>query len=37
MFNDNQINSLKNELNSKRVKTRNKGNINLSYLEGLIL
>ncbi len=34
MFNDNQINSLKNELNPKRVKTRNKGNINLSYLEG---
>ena len=34
MFNDNQIKSLENELDSSRIKTREKGNINLSYLEG---
>lgn len=34
MFNDNQIKTLKNELDSSRVKTREKGNIQLSYLEG---
>lgn len=34
MFNDNQIKTLKNELDSHRVKTREKGNIQLSYLEG---
>ena len=34
MFNDNQIKSLENELDGVRVKTREKGNINLSYLEG---
>lgn len=34
MFNDNQINTLKQELNISRIKTREKGNINLSYLEG---
>lgn len=34
MFNDNQIKSLENELDGARVKSREKGNINLSYLEG---
>lgn len=34
MFNDNQIKSLEHELDSSRIKTREKGNINLSYLEG---
>ncbi|WP_375724120.1 RAD52 family DNA repair protein [Arcobacter sp. KX21116] len=34
MFNDNQTKSLENELDSSRIKTREKGNINLSYLEG---
>ncbi len=34
MFNDNQIKTLNNELDSSRIKTREKGNINLSYLEG---
>lgn len=34
MFNDEQIKTLKNELDSNRIKTREKGNINLSYLEG---
>lgn len=33
MFNDNQIKSLENELDSSRIKTRSKGNVNLSYLE----
>ncbi|QHG90778.1 DNA repair protein Rad52 [Sulfurimonas sp. CVO] len=34
MFNDNQIAILNQELDGNRVKTREKGNINLSYLEG---
>ncbi|NBK98109.1 MAG: DNA repair protein Rad52 [Erysipelotrichia bacterium] len=34
MFNDNQIATLNQELDGNRVKTREKGNINLSYLEG---
>lgn len=34
MFDDNQIKSLENELDNNRVKTRSKGNVNLSYLEG---
>lgn len=34
MFNDKQLTILNQEINSSRVKTRNKGNINLSYLEG---
>lgn len=34
MFNDNQIKSLESELDSNRIKTRSKGNVNLSYLEG---
>ncbi|MGE4444527.1 MAG: Rad52/Rad22 family DNA repair protein [Candidatus Altimarinota bacterium] len=34
MFNKNQIEVLNKELNSNRIKTREKGNINLSYLEG---
>ncbi|OHE19772.1 MAG: DNA repair protein Rad52, partial [Sulfurimonas sp. RIFOXYD2_FULL_37_8] len=34
MFNDNKIAILNQELDGKRVKTREKGNINLSYLEG---
>ena len=34
MFNENQIKSLENELESLRIKTREKGSINLSYLEG---
>ena len=33
MFNKNQIEVLNKELNSNRIKTREKGNINLSYLE----
>lgn len=37
MFNDNQIKQLNDELNSSRVKTREKGNIKLSYLEGFDL
>uniref|UniRef100_UPI004048A2D6 Rad52/Rad22 family DNA repair protein n=1 Tax=Aliarcobacter sp. TaxID=2321116 RepID=UPI004048A2D6 len=34
MFNKNQIEVLNKELDSNRVKTREKGNINLSYIEG---
>lgn len=34
MFNQNQIEVLNSQLDSSRVKTREKGNINLSYLEG---
>ena len=34
MFNEKQISILNQELDSNRIKTRNKGNINLSYLEG---
>ncbi|WP_323587493.1 Rad52/Rad22 family DNA repair protein [Aliarcobacter butzleri] len=34
MFTKEQIESLNKELDSKRVKNRSKGNINLSYLEG---
>ncbi len=34
MFNDKQIKTLEDELDSSRIKTRDKGNINLSYLEG---
>lgn len=34
MFNDNQIAILNQELDGSRVKVREKGNINLSYLEG---
>ena len=34
MFNDKQIEVLNQELDSNRIKTRQKGNINLSYLEG---
>ena len=34
MFNDNQLAILNQELDSSRIKSRNKGNINLSYLEG---
>lgn len=34
MFNDNQLKVLNSELNSSRIKTRDKGNIQLSYLEG---
>lgn len=37
MFTDNQIKTLKNELDSSRVKTREKGNVSLSYLEGFDL
>lgn len=37
MFNDNQIKTLEQELDSNRIKTREKGNINLSYLEGFDL
>lgn len=37
MFNDKQIKSLESELESSRVKTREKGNISLSYLEGFDL
>jgi len=34
MFNNKQLEVLNTELNSSRIKTREKGNINLSYLEG---
>lgn len=34
MFNENQLKILDDELNSSRIKTRTKGNVNLSYLEG---
>ncbi len=34
MFNEKQLQILNSELDSSRVKTREKGNINLSYLEG---
>ena len=34
MFNENQIKTLEEELSSSRIKTRAKGNISLSYLEG---
>ncbi|MAD42356.1 MAG: DNA repair protein Rad52 [Arcobacter sp.] len=34
MFDEKQIKILNDELNSSRIKTRTKGNINLSYLEG---
>ena len=34
MFNQNQIEVLNSQLDNSRVKTREKGNINLSYLEG---
>ena len=34
MFNENQLKILNEELNSSRIKTREKGNINLSYIEG---
>lgn len=34
MFNENQLKILDDELNSNRIKTRTKGNVNLSYLEG---
>lgn len=34
MFNDKQKEILRNELNGNRIKSRSKGNINLSYLEG---
>ena len=34
MFNKNQLASLNQELDSSRIKTREKGNINLSYIEG---
>lgn len=34
MFNDNQIKTLQQELDNSRIKTRSKGNINLSYIEG---
>lgn len=34
MFNDNQIKTLQQELDSSRIKTRSKGNVNLSYIEG---
>jgi len=34
MFNENQITLLNNELDANRIKTREKGNISLSYLEG---
>ena len=34
MFNKNQIEVLNKELDSNRIKTREKGNINLSYIEG---
>lgn len=37
MFNQEQLQLLNQELDSSRVKTRNKGNINLSYLEGFDL
>ena len=34
MFNTNQLKVLNSELDSSRIKTREKGNINLSYIEG---
>ena len=34
MFDDKQLNSLNSELDSNRIKSRSKGNITLSYLEG---
>ena len=34
MFNENQIKILEEELNSNRIKTREKGNVTLSYIEG---
>jgi len=34
MFNQTQIEKLNQQLQSNRIKTRQKGNINLSYLEG---
>ena len=34
MFNKNQLTSLSQELDLNRIKTREKGNINLSYIEG---
>ena len=34
MFNDKQIETLTSQLDSNRIKSRQKGNINLSYLEG---
>ena len=34
MFNENQLSLLNQELDSSRIKSRSKGNINLSYLEG---
>lgn len=34
MFNDNQLQMLNSELESARIKTREKGNISLSYIEG---
>ena len=37
MFNQEQLQLLNQELDSNRVKTRSKGNINLSYLEGFDL
>lgn len=37
MFNDNQIKSLESEIDSNRIKTRSKGNVSLSYLEGFSL
>jgi DNA repair and recombination protein RAD52 len=34
MFNDKQLQVLNYELDSSRIKTREKGNISLSYIEG---
>jgi DNA repair and recombination protein RAD52 len=34
MFNENQLKTLNQELNQNRIKTRDKGNITLSYIEG---
>ena len=34
MFNENQLKVLSQELDSNRIKTREKGNISLSYIEG---
>jgi DNA repair and recombination protein RAD52 len=34
VFNQEQLQILKSEIDTKRVKTREKGNITLSYLEG---
>jgi len=34
MFNDKQLQILNSQLDSSRIKTRNKGNISLSYIEG---